>query len=30
MNKKLVKAITVFLLLIMLGGTAVGILAYFM
>ena len=30
MNKKLVKAITVCLLLIMLGGTAVGILAYFM
>lgn len=30
MNKKLVKVITVILLLIMLGGTAVGILAYFM
>lgn len=30
MNKKLIKVITVFLLLIMLGGTAVGILAYFM
>lgn len=30
MNKKLVRFITLFLLLIMVGGTAVGILAYFM
>jgi len=30
MNKKIVKIITFFLLLIMVGGSAVGILAYFM